>query len=62
MQSRKVVIMPKTRKALERLGHRITMVRLRRDISVEFLAEKAGISRTTVWAIEKGSPSVSIGA
>jgi transcriptional regulator with XRE-family HTH domain len=26
------------------------------------VAERAGISRATLWAIEKGSPSVSMGA
>jgi len=37
------------------------MARLRRKISAELVAERAGISRATLWAVEKGSPSVSIG-
>ena len=30
-------------------------------MSVELVAERANISRATLWSIEKGSPSVSIG-
>lgn len=37
------------------------MARLRRDISAELVAERANISRATLWNIEKGSPSVAIG-
>ena len=29
---------------------------------MEQIAERAGISRATLWAVEKGSPSVSMGA
>ena len=36
------------------------MARLRRDISAELVAERANISRATLWNIEKGSPSVAI--
>ena len=31
-------------------------------MSAELIAERAGISRATLWNIEKGSPSVSMGA
>jgi len=43
------------------MGKQIKMARLRRKISAELVAERAGISRATLWAVEKGSPSVSIG-
>ena len=43
------------------MGHQIRLARLRRDYSVELIAEKAGISRASVWAVEKGSSSVSMG-
>jgi transcriptional regulator with XRE-family HTH domain len=43
------------------MGEQIKMARLRRRISAELVAERAGISRATLWAAEKGSPSVSIG-
>ena len=62
MSKSKVVIMPKTKKVLEQMGEQIKLARLRRNISTELAAERAGVSRATVWAIEKGSPSVSMGA
>lgn len=58
---REVVLMPKTEKILKQMGEQIKLARLRRHISVNLVAERAGISRATVWSIEKGSPSVAIG-
>ncbi len=62
MGRKKTIIMPTVRKQLEELGENIRLARLRRSISVELVAERAGISRATVWAIENGSPSVAIGS
>jgi len=56
-----VILMPQTIEVLETLGEQIKMARLRRKISAKLTAERAGISRATLWAVEKGSPSVSIG-
>ena len=53
--------MPGTQVILETMGRQIKMARLRRKISAELVAERAGISRATLWAVEKGLPSVSIG-
>ena len=39
----------------------IKLARLRRQLSAELIAERAGISRATLWSVEKGSPSVAIG-
>ena len=61
MAKRKAVIMPKTQDILSTLGEQITMARLRRRVSVNIVAERAGVSRTTVWQVEKGDPSVAIG-
>jgi len=58
---REVVLMPKTENILKQLGEQIKLARLRRHISVKLVAERAGISRATVWSVEKGSPSVAIG-
>ena len=44
------------------MGEQINYARLRRKLSVELVAERAGISRTTLWNIEKGASSVAIGA
>jgi len=56
-----VVLMPGTLALLETMGEQIKMARLRRKISAELVAERAGISRATLWAVEKGSPSVAVG-
>jgi len=61
MSGRTAVIMPQTEKILATMGEQIKMARLRRNLSVELVAERAGISRATLWAVEKGSPSVAIG-
>lgn len=61
MATRKVVVMPKTQEYLSQMGEQIKLARLRRKISAVLVAERAGVSRATVWAVEKGSPSVAIG-
>ncbi len=54
--------MPGTQKILEQMGEQIKLARLRRRLSAELVAERAGISRATLSKIEKGSPSVAMGA
>ena len=54
--------MPDTQRVLENMGEQIKLARLRRNLSVELIAERADISRATLWAVEKGTPTVSIGA
>ena len=61
MGKKSVVLMPKTQAILETMGEQIKMARLRRKISAELVAERSGISRATLWAVEKGSPSVAVG-
>ena len=62
MNRKNVVIMPETQKRLSLMDEQIKYARLRRKLSVELVAERAGISRTTLWNIEKGASSVAIGA
>ena len=45
-----------------RMGEQIRLARLRRKLSLELVAERAGISRATLISIEKGTPTVSIGS
>ena len=61
MSNRTTVIKPQTEKILAQMGEQIKLARLRRKLSTELVAERASISRATLWAIEKGSPSVAIG-
>ncbi len=58
---RKVLVVPRTVRILSTLGEQIRLARRRRRLSVELIAERAGVSRTTVWKVEKGNPSVAIG-
>ena len=62
MSKKSTVIMPKTREILEQMGEQIKLARLRRKLSAQLVAERAGISRQTLNAIEKGSSTVSIGS
>lgn len=62
MSKQKVILMPKTLEILETMGAQIKLARLRRKLPAELVAQRAGISRATLWSIEKGSPSVSMGA
>lgn len=61
MPKKSIVLLPETMDILETMGLQIKYARLRRKISAELVAERAGISRATLCAIEKGAPSVSIG-
>jgi len=54
-------ILPKNLRILDGLGQNIKLARLRRKMSTEQLAERAGIGRMTLYKIEKGSPVVSMG-
>lgn len=62
MSKKKIVILPKARRVLDEMGENIKLARLRRKLSAEQVAERANISRPTLTAIEKGSPTVSIGS
>lgn len=62
MSNRKPVLLPKNLKIMAELGENIKLARLRRKLSTEQVAERANIARTTLWAIEKGSPNVAMGS
>lgn len=59
--SKKIVLTPSIQRILQRMGEHIKLARLRRNIPMKIVAERSSLGRTTVWAIEKGSPSVSMG-
>lgn len=61
MGKKAVTVLPSTEKILETMGEQIKLARLRKQLSVELVSERAGISRATLWNVEKGSPSVAIG-
>src|ERR1700692_2684216 len=53
---------PKLAALLRALGENIRLARLRRNLSATMLAERAGMTRITLASIEKGEPTVSLGA
>jgi transcriptional regulator with XRE-family HTH domain len=61
MPKKSIVLLPETSGYLEQMGMQIKYARLRRKLSAELVAERAGISRATLCAVEKGAPSVAIG-
>ncbi len=54
-------ILPPTAGILETMGEQIKLARLRRGLTAELTAERAGISRATLWKVEKGNPAVAMG-
>lgn len=62
MSKKSAVLVPEIEKILIEMGEQIKTARLRRNLATELVAERAGISRATLWSIEKGSPTVAIGA
>ena len=61
MGRKALVLLPTVEKNIEIMGYQIKLARLRRKLSVELVARRAGVSRASVWAVEKGNPSVAIG-
>lgn len=47
--------------SLERLGQTIKLARLRRNLSQSELAERVGVTRPSIVALEGGKPGVGIG-
>ncbi len=52
---------PKLERTLALMGENIKLARLRRRLNMEQVSERAGISRPTLSAIEKGKKHVALG-
>ena len=61
MNKKKLILLPKLERLLEEMGEQIKLARLRRKLSTSQVAERAGTSRRTLYSIENGKSSVSIG-
>lgn len=48
-------------KALRKVGKDISDARRRRRVTIQLMAERAGVSRATIGKIEKGDPTTSMG-
>lgn len=55
-------VLPKFHVALEQMGENIKLARKRRKLTTVQVSERAGIVRSTLYLIEKGDPSVAMGA
>jgi transcriptional regulator with XRE-family HTH domain len=54
--------LPSLQRRLAALGEDLRLARLRRHITATLLAERAGMSRPTLRAVERGDPGVTLGA
>jgi transcriptional regulator with XRE-family HTH domain len=61
MKSKKPILLPEASKILSEFGENLKLARLRRKLSIQQVSERANVNRSTLWRIEKGSPSVAIG-
>lgn len=62
MKPKKKTIFPKYQKMLEAVGENIKLARKRRKLTTIQVSERAAIDRSTLYQIERGNPSVSMGA
>lgn len=59
---RKQKVLPKFTSLLEQMGENIKLARKRRKLTTTQVAERADIARSTLYLVEKGDASVSMGA
>ena len=62
MSKKKQILFPKHKNILKQMGENIKLARKRRKLTQEQVAERAGIVRSTLYLVETGSSSVTIGA
>lgn len=56
------MLLPTNARLLRDLGINLRLARKRRKLTLEQVAERAGIARSTLWLIEKGDAGVAMGA
>ena len=61
MNTKKQVIFPKYNLLLEKMGENIKLARTWRKLTTVQVSERANISRSTLYLIESGNPSVAMG-
>lgn len=62
MARQTTVQQPSVQRLLRELGENLRLARLRRRLSMQLVADRAGMSRTTLRAIEQGEAGVTMGA
>jgi len=56
------VVFPQEQRLLSALGERLRLARKRRKLSNAVVAQRAGISRTTLYKVEAGDPGATLGS
>lgn len=54
-------IFPQEQQLLSQLGERLKLARLRRKLSTVIVAQRAGISRSSLYKVEAGDPGATLG-
>ena len=62
MTRKKIINLPVLQRLLTGIGENLRLARLRRKFSAAMVAERAGMTRNTLRAIERGDPNVMFGA
>ena len=55
------LVFPQEQRLLSGLGERLRLARKRRQLSNRVVAQRAGVSRTTVYKVEAGHPGATLG-
>src|SRR5580692_11154645 len=61
MARRSALLLPRLHRMLQEVGTNLKLARLRRKYSAETVAQRAGISRKTLYRAEQGDPAVALG-
>lgn len=61
MNKKRPTLLPKHQRMLQQVGQQFKLARLRRKLSAEQISERADISTSTLWRIEKGDSGVAMG-
>lgn len=61
MPSKPPVVFPQEQRLLSALGERLRLARLRRKLTTTAVAQRAGISRTSLYKAEGGNPGATLG-
>ncbi len=61
MPSKPPIVFPQEQRLLSAFGERLRLARLRRKLSMVTVAQRAGVSRTSLYNAEAGDPGATLG-
>lgn len=62
MSRKPPIVFPQEQRLLSALGERLRLARLRRKLGSVVVAQRAGISRATLYKVEAGHPGATLGS